>query len=161
MEYIHRSSGDIDIFFVTNKWARRGIDDFMYRYFPDMPDRYLQATCSFRVENEREIVQWDPVTGKVTPVEVYKYENNRYEIPVSLPPEGSVFYIFRKSHEKPHITNITKDGGDLTCGNNSLVYGSSVTYIADGSAEILNAGRYQFKWSNGENEFNNRKRNSQ
>jgi len=149
MEYIHRSADDIQIYFITNKWSRHGIDDFMYRYISEMPDRYINATCSFRVEGDQEIEQWDPVTGKITPVFVYKYENNRYEIPVSLPPEGSVFFVFKKSSQKLHITNIKKDGVDLTCGNNSLVYGSSATFVNDNSAEILNAGNYGFTWSDG------------
>ena len=158
MEYIHRSAEDIEIYFVTNKWARHGIDDFMYRYLPDMPDRFLKTTCFFRVEGEKEIEQWDPVTGKVTPVLVYKYVNNHYEIPVSLPPEGAVFFIFRKSPERLHITNIKKDGSELTCGNNSLVYGSSVTFIRDSSAEILDSGNYQFTWSDGERTIINTKK---
>jgi hypothetical protein len=150
MEYIHRSADDIEIYFVTNKWSRNGIDDFLYRYLTDMPDRFINATCFFRVEGDREIELWDPVTGKVTPVLVYKYENNRYEIPVSLPPEGSVFFVFRKSPQKLHITDIKKDGVDVICGNNSLVYGSSVTFIKDNSAEMLTEGNYQFTWNDGE-----------
>ncbi len=149
MEYIHRSADDIEIYFVTNKWARHGIDDFIYRYLPDLPDRYIQALCSFRVDGEREIERWDPVTGKMTPVFVYKNENNRYEIPVSLPPEGSTFFVFRKSTGKIHITNIKKDGSDLTDGNTPFVYGSSKTFIQDNYAEIMQRGNYQLTWSDG------------
>lgn len=85
----------------------------------------------------------------MTPVVVYKYENNRYEIPVSLPPEGSAFFVFRKSPEKIHITNIKKDGSDLTCGNTPLVYGSSEIFIQNNHAEIIQGDNYQLTWSDG------------
>lgn len=149
MDYIHRSADDIDIYFVTNKWARHGIDDFIYRYLTDIPDRYIQTTCSFRVDGEKEIERWDPITGKMTPVVCYKHENNRYEIPVSLPPEGSAFFVFRKSPEKVHITSVKKDESDLTCGNNPLIDGSSIIFVQDNFAEFTKTGNYHFIWSDG------------
>ena len=149
LDYIHRTADDIDIYFVANKWARHGIDDFMYRYLPDIPDRYVQTTCSFRIDGEREIERWDPVTGRMTPIKVYKYENNRYEITVSLPPDGSAFFVFRKAPGKVHLTTIRKDGIDMTSGNTPLVYGSSEAFIQDHYAEILNGGKYQLTWSDG------------
>ncbi len=149
MEYIHRSADEVEIYFVTNKWARHGIDDYTYRYLSNIPDRYIKATCSFRVDGEKEIELWDPMTGKITPVLVYKHENNRYEIPVSLSPEGSAFFVFRNAHEKPHITAIEKDGKELISGNSPLVYGSSEVLIKDNGAEISQGGHYQFTWSDG------------
>ncbi len=149
MDYIHRSADDLDIYFVTNKWARKGIDDFLYHYLPDIPNRFIQTTCSFRMDGEKEIERWDPVTGVMTPVVVYKHENNRYEIPVSLAPEGSAFFVFRKSPEKVHLTNIKKDGSNMTCGNTPLIDGSSEIFIQDHNAEISKAGSYEFSWSDG------------
>ena len=149
MEYLHRSAGDIEIYFVTNKWARKGINDYQYRYLPALPDRYIQALCSFRVDGEREIERWDPLSGEISPVEVYQHQNNRYQIPVSLPPEGSAFFVFRKSRGKVHISGIKKDGNDLKCGNTPLVYGASETFLHDNYAEIPKAGKYQFTYSDG------------
>lgn len=151
MDYIHRSADDLEIYFVTNKRSRIGINDFIYQYKSDIPDRYIQATCSFRIDGEKEIERWDPVTGIMTPVVVYKYGNNHYEIPVSLTPEGSAFYVFRKSSEKKHMTNIKKDGSELTCGNAPLVNGSSKIYLQNNHAEIMQGGNYQFTWSDGKN----------
>lgn len=150
MEYIHRSADDIDIYFVTNKWARHGIDDYTYRYLTDVPDRYIQVKCSFRIDDEREIENWDPATGKITPVMVYKHENNRYEIPVSLPPEGSAFFVFRKSAPRKHLTDILKDGNTLIGVNSPLEHCASGAFIQENFAEFIMAGDYQFIWSNGE-----------
>jgi len=149
MDYIHRSTDEFEIYYVVNKWARNGINDFIYRYQTDLPNRYIQAKCYFRVDGEREIERWDPVTGQMTPVTVYKYENNRYEIPVSLSPEGSAFFVFRKSHGKIHLTDIKKDGSDLASGNTPLVDGSSGIYIRNNQAEIVHEGNYQLAWSDG------------
>ena len=149
MDYIHRSADNIDIYFVTNKRARKGIDDFLYHYLPDLPDRFIQTTCSFRVNGEKKIERWDPVTGVMTPVVVYKHVNNRYDIPVTLPPEGSAFFIFRRSPEKVHLVEIKKDGSDITSGNSPLVDGSSGLFVQDSNAEITQTGNYQFKWSDG------------
>ena len=149
MDYIHRSADGIDIYFVTNKWARKGVDDFIYRYLPDIPDRYINTTCTFRVEGDCRIERWDPVTGKVTPVTVYQHEKNRYQIPVSLPPEGSAFFVFRQSPEKVHLTGIRKDGKEMTGGNSPLVDGSSGIFVQDNFAEITQTGNYQFIWSDG------------
>jgi hypothetical protein len=148
--YIHRSAGDAEIYFIVNKWAKKGINDFMYRNLPGLPDRYVKALCSFRVEGEREIEQWDPVTGEMTPVVAYTYENNSYKIPVTLAPEGSTFFVFRKSPERKHITDIKINGVDQIDGNSSLVYNPSGTHVNDNSAEISQAADYHFTWSNGE-----------
>jgi hypothetical protein len=147
--YIHRTTDDAEIYFVVNKWARNGINDFLYRYLTDIPDRYAKALCSFRVDGEREIERWDPVTGVMTPVVVYKNENDRYEIPVTLPPEGSAFFIFRKAPEKRHLISIKKDGEDVICGNTPIINGFSNAFIQKGNAEILEEGKYQLTCNDG------------
>lgn len=149
MEYIHRSTDNLDIYYVTNKWSRHGINDFIYRYQTDMPDRYVQATCTFRVGGEREIERWDPLTGEITPVTFYKHENGQYEIPVTLSPEGSAFFVFKKSSEKPHVIKLGKDGTILTEGNDPLVTGASRIFVQDNQVEIFDKGNYQFNWDNG------------
>ncbi len=149
MEYIHRSADEIEIYYVTNKWSRVGIDDFTYRYLADLPDRYIRANCSFRVDGEREIERFDPVTGEVTPVTVYKREGDRYHIPVTLGPEGSAFFVFRNSTEKRHVVSIEKDGNMLIAGNDPMVSGSSFISVKDNQVEIGDGGNYQLTWSDG------------
>jgi hypothetical protein len=149
MQYIHRSSNNSEIYFVTNIWARNGIDNFIYRYQTNLPDRYIQAICSFRVDGEREIERWDPLTGEMTQVTVYRHENERYYIPVSLSPEGSAFFVFKKSPEKKHIIKIGIDGQILTEGNDPLLSGASSVFTQNNHVEIMQDGNYQFTWNNG------------
>lgn len=147
--YIHRSTDEAEIYFIMNKWARHGINDFQYRYLTGIPDRYVKALCSFRVEGEREIERWDPVTGDMTPVVVFKNHDGRYEIPVTLTPEGSAFFVFRKSPLKRHLISIKKDGESEICGNTPLVVGSSGTFIQSSYAEVMEKGKYQLTCSDG------------
>jgi len=151
MEYIHRTTDNMEIYYVTNKWARHGIDDYDYRYLADEPDRYMNVLCSFRVDGEREIERWDPVTGEMTPVRVYKHEGDRYEIPVSLSPEGSAFFVFKKSpgEEKANIIMIEKEGVELTEGNAPLVTGASRIFVQDRQVEIFREGDYRLTRADG------------
>jgi hypothetical protein len=45
LEYIHKQSadGEVDVYYVINKWARHGINDLDYRYIPTLPDRYVNV----------------------------------------------------------------------------------------------------------------------
>lgn len=149
LDYIHRTTDDIEIYYVANKRARKGVNDFTYRYLADLPDRYISATCSFRVEGEREVERWDPVTGEMTRVSVYQHEKGRYDIPVSLSPEGSAFFVFRKSREKPHLERIDKDGRPVPEGNDPGVWNASDVFVKDGRAEVTGGGRYRFTRSDG------------
>lgn len=149
LNYIHRTTDSTEIYFITNKWSRHGINDFIYRYLPDVPNRYVFSKCSFRVEGEREVERWDPMTGEMTPVKIYKRENNYYKIPVALPPEGSAFFVFKKSSGKAHLTEITKDGSILEEGNDPLIPGASCIFVQDQYVEVGKKGRYLLTWNNG------------
>ncbi len=149
LDYIHRSTADMEIYYVANKWSRKGEPNLKYRYHSDLPDCYISATYSFRVDGEREVERWDPVSGEMTPVKVYRHEQGCYRIPVSLAPEGSAFFVFRKSKENTHLAGIEKDGKPVSEGNDPLVWGASAVFVKDGQAEILGKGRYRFTGSNG------------
>jgi len=149
LSYIHRSADDLDIYYVANKWAHKDINDLAYHYRSDMPNRYVQATCSFRVDGDRQIERFDPVTGQITPVMVYQHKGGRYEIPVSLAPEGSAFYVFRKAPQRKHVTKIVKDGKALTEGNAPLQLNASGIFVRPEGVEITREGKYELNWSDG------------
>ena len=152
LSYIHRATDDLDIYYVANKWAFHQTSDLNYHYQSDLPDRYVQATCSFRVRGDRQIDRFDPVTGKITSVLVYQRKNNRYLVPVSLAPEGSAFFVFKKGPERQHVTTITKDGKTITEGNAPLQLNASGIFVGAGGSEIIREGRYELQWSDGKME---------
>jgi hypothetical protein len=149
LDYIHRSAESADIYFITNRWSRQGIDDRIYRYLTDLPDRCIKAICSFRLDGERKIERFDPLTGTITSVNVYKREGDRYLIPVTLTPEGSTCFVFRRSEERRHVVNIEKDGKRLIAGNDPVVTGASALHVKEHQAEIGECGEYRFTWSDG------------
>jgi len=150
--YIHRSANDLDIYYIVNKWAYKDVSDLKYRYRSDLPNRYVQATCSFRVDGDRLIERFDPVTATMTPVLVYKRAGGRYEVPISLPPEGSVFFLFRKGPQRRHVTRITRDGKAVVQGNTPLQLNASGIFVRDGGVEVMREGAYEITWSDGKTE---------
>ena len=152
LSYIHRSADDLDIYYIANQWAYKDVSDLKYRYRSDPPDGYVQATCSFRMEGDRRIERFDPVTGAMTPVLVYKHVGGRYEVPISLPPEGSAFFAFRKGPQRRHVTGINKDGEVVVQGNAPLQLNASGIFVRNGGVEVIQEGAYEFIWSDGKTE---------
>jgi hypothetical protein len=75
--FIHRTTGDAEIYFVTNR-----------------KERQEQAECTFRVSGKRPEL-WDPVTGEERAAEAFKQTGGRTTLPLELGPYGSLFVIFR------------------------------------------------------------------
>lgn len=110
-DYIHRTTRDQEIYFVANRFSRMEFNDFEYRYFTSLPDRYEQVECSFRVSGKVPQL-WDPMTGKISEIAVYREENGRTIIPLHFEPDGSKFIVFKTGKQTRHIASISRD--DLT-----------------------------------------------
>jgi hypothetical protein len=151
LEFIHKQSadGEVDVYYVINKWARHGIDDLDYRYIPTLPDRFVNVTGSFRIDGGRVVERWDPVRGTITPVNVPEVKDGCHHLPVSLEPEGGAFYVFRKAVPEKRVTRIARGGIRLNEGNTPLEVGASGVFVRDGALEIMEAGRYDILFSDG------------
>jgi hypothetical protein len=78
-DYIHRSTDDGDIYFVSNN-----------------NDDGAKAACTFRV-SARQPELWDPVTGEVRDAAAFTQgRDRRTTVPLELAPRGSLFVVFRK-----------------------------------------------------------------
>ena len=110
LDYIHRTGEGTEIYFVANRFARKKISDFEYRYLPLFPpNRYEQTECSFRVTGMVPEL-WDPVTGHITEIAVYREENGHTVIPLYFEPEESKFIVFKKAAAAVHVVQIERDG---------------------------------------------------
>jgi len=78
LHYIHRRTGDTDIYFVANRSAT--------------PET-IEAT--FRVDGKAPEL-WDPVSGKTRFATTYRRAEGRTTVPISFDPYGSVFVVFRE-----------------------------------------------------------------
>jgi hypothetical protein len=152
IDYIHRTANDMDIYFLANRFDRKGINDFEYRYLPTLPDRFESVECSFRVAGMVPEL-WDPITGRISTILVYREENGRIILPLDFEPDGSKFIVFRKEKQLRHITAIEKDGQRIFPGNQFTNEDKAFLQIeesgAGADAAIFQPGNYSIKWSDG------------
>lgn len=152
LDYIHRTGKDAEIYFVANRFGRKGISDFEYRYLTTLPDRYENAECSFRVSGMAPEL-WDPVTGETSEIVVYREENGQTIIPLHFNPDGSQFIIFRKKSLLPQVVKIEKDGGLLFPGVQLNKTGKPFIEVLRKSGKIaislFQPGNYKLYWSDG------------
>lgn len=152
LDYIHRTSKGADIYFVANRFSRKGIDDFEYRYLTSPPDRYELVNCSFRVTGKIPQL-WNPKTGEITDVLTYREVEGKTIVPLFLEPDGSVFVVFKEAKSDRHITAIEKDGKNLfpevQLEPKEIPY--LETTINDGkkSVSVFVPGVYSLTWSDG------------
>jgi (4-O-methyl)-D-glucuronate---lignin esterase len=91
-EYVHRKTGDAEIYFVRNTRPQEE-----------------RAVLSFRV-HDRAPELWVPDDGTTLPALAYRETNdNRTEIPLTFPPMGSVFVVFSQPAAR-HLVSIEKNG---------------------------------------------------
>ena len=155
LDYIHRTTDNQEIYFVVNRHARKGINDFEYRYLTDLPDRYEQVECKFRVTGKVPEL-WDPMTGEVRKIHAYREESGTTIIPLHFEPEGSKFIIFKekeKEEEEVHITHITKDGRSFFPDNQFEAKPNPFIEITGEEkqlrAQVTESGEYELTWSDG------------
>ncbi len=82
IEYIHRQTGDTDIYFVTNQM-----------------DRVEDVTVRLRV-NGKAAELWHPETAEIAPAS-YTIENGLTTVPLQLGPHESLFLVFRQKASSP------------------------------------------------------------
>ena len=78
LDWIHRKTGEGDLYFVCSRWQP-----------------VEQVECTFRVSDKIPEL-WDPVTGKVREAGAFRQEHGRTIVPLRFDPCGSLFVLFRK-----------------------------------------------------------------
>ena len=152
IDYIHRTTKSAEIYFVTNRFSRKGIDDFEYRYLIAPPDRYELVNCSFRVTGKIPQL-WNPKTGEITDIPTYREISGKTVVPLFLEPEGSVFVVFKEAKVDRHITAVQKDGKNLfpeiQLETQQTPYLETTMDAGKKSATISVPGTYSLTWSDG------------
>ena len=149
LEYIHHTSDEVEIYYVLNKWAWNGIEDLEHRNVAQLPDRFIQTNCTFRVVGDRLIERWDPVSGEITQVNVYKRTDEGYTLPVALEPEGAAFFVFSRAEDANHIVSLEKDGKVIRGANTPLITCASKVFVRDHELEVLEDGAYRLTFKDG------------
>jgi hypothetical protein len=88
LDYIHRSTGEVEIYFVSNK---------------TMTGKSLE--CVFRVPPGR-VEFWDPLTGRSEAATAVEAPDGGSLLRVDLAPAGSVFVVFHQSASSPQPAEV-------------------------------------------------------
>lgn len=91
LDYIHRSDGETEIYFVSNQRQRAE-----------------EVECTFRVSGKKPQL-WDADTGQVWDVTGYKEVDGRTVVPLYLDPAGSVFVVFGARAAAHPVVELAKD----------------------------------------------------
>jgi hypothetical protein len=91
LTFLHRRLGGDDIYFVTNLQLEPSEIAVTFRATGKLPER------------------WDPMSGEIAPVLVYKTETAGVEIPIRLGARGSVCILFRAGQPQPHVMETNLD----------------------------------------------------
>lgn len=117
LDYIHYREGDLDFYFVRNTSGE-----------------WISRNCSFRQQGKSPEL-WDPVSGKVVPVTIYEENGKQMDIPLTLPPYGSCFIVFRKKAGNSHYQRILSPDGHPPL----LVYTKQgIQFLKEGVCELTN-----------------------
>lgn len=89
LDYIHYRKGALDFYFIRNT-----------------SDKWLSRLCSFR-QTKKSPELWDPVTGLVTAISIYETGDQYTKVPLTFPPQGSYFVVFREDTGAVHYKSIS------------------------------------------------------
>lgn len=92
LDYVHYKKGDLDFYFVRN-----------------VHKTTISRTLSFRQEGKTPEL-WDPVTGEVIPVSIYKESDGKISLPLSFAPHASYFIVFNKKGDATHAEEFASHG---------------------------------------------------
>jgi len=120
IDYIHRRTPNADIYFVSNKTMHPRQIDARFRVTAKAPQLFF------------------PDTGRIIDVPVYEHDEQGVRLKLDMPPAGSVFVVFRKTDDRPHLASADKE---LT------VTAVTKQYV---EVEASEAGRYKAETATGQ-----------
>ena len=119
LAFTHRSTGDIDIYFVSNQ--QRQFDS---------------ADCTFRVSGKIPEL-WHPDTGMMEPAPVWSVKDGRTAVHLDFDPAGSVFVVFRyTAHGADHVVATSGDISTNPSVAPKLEIQHAVYGVIDGTNEM-------------------------
>ena len=128
LDYIHRRTSKADVYFVSNKNMQ-----------------WQDVECTFRVSGKIPEL-WDPTSGRMRPLGVYRSVKDGTKVPIRLAPAGSVFVVFRKDAARDHIVSVKR-------GKRQIFPASEIEILPGTSNDlelrVFRSGTYIFKTARG------------
>ena len=131
LAFVHRRSGDEDLYFVSNQKRQFSTVDCTFRVFDKVP------------------MLFHPDTGAIEPAAVWNQSNGRMTVRLSFEPAGSVFVVFRRSEAvTPHLVSVSHNGGGqlviqhatyaaVSGGRSSDVTAKLSSLVHDGQLDVV------------------------
>ena len=91
MNFIHRRSGETEIYFVSNQQKKACTVD-----------------CTFRVSGKTPEL-WHPDSGRTETAALYRATDEQTTVPIRFDPFGSVFVVFRKIAPADQVVSVSLD----------------------------------------------------
>lgn len=122
LDYIHYAGGGKDFYLVRNTTSG-----------------WISRKCVFRQENKAPEL-WNPVSGIITKIPVYRQTKTHIELPLSLPPHGAAFVVFAENGKAdPHFTAIGYHGENpplLTYQDGQVMFTEKGAYTLKNNGQI-------------------------
>lgn len=108
LDFIHYNKNGLDFYFIRNT-----------------SDQWISRKCGFRQQSKIPEL-WNPVTGEIISVPMYKQQGKYIHIPVTLAPYGSCLVVFKKRQSTPIFTGVGGAADDnpplMEFTNNGVVF---------------------------------------
>ncbi|ASO06482.1 MULTISPECIES: glycosyl hydrolase [Arenibacter] len=144
LDYIHYSRNGSDYYFVRNT-----------------TDQWVSRNCTFRQEGKTPEI-WDPLTGNINEVTIFRSNGRGIQLPLTLAPYGSAFVVFSKGgtssgtytnistiSQDPPLLNYTENGTMiLDQGDFTLEQGDKKTFITNRIKEQPLSGAWELFFPN-------------
>jgi hypothetical protein len=89
LDYIHYKKGGLHFYFISNT-----------------SDEWVSRECGFRQESSVPEI-WDPVSGEIIPLPVFKQHGAYLQIPLTFPPFGSHLIAIKPGNRSPQFSSIS------------------------------------------------------
>ena len=95
LQYIHKKTGDADIYFVFNQQNKSTSRELLFRVKGVVPEI------------------WNPESGLVTTPVIYSSEANQIRMPVTFKPHETLFFVFKKGSSANVINAVSLNGEQI------------------------------------------------
>jgi hypothetical protein len=130
IDYIHRSTAEEDIYFVSNSSMKREV-----------------VRCRFRVAGDRVPRFWNAENGVVSPCYVYEVKNGFTDVTLDLAAASSIFVVFAKGTAENAIADISMLEKTLPEAAIHALPNLEIKEVSEAGVTVLgwHSGRYRVK----------------
>lgn len=114
-----------------------------FYYIRNTRNHWVSKNVAFRQQNKIPEI-WNPQSGETDSPDIYSLNSASVSIPVSLPPYGAIFYVFRKGENRAKYDQVTS----LNQSDSRVFTYRNRTYILNDGVFELNKGSQNYVFDN-------------